>query len=305
MNLPDKLHQIEGRCELKKVLILGATGMLGSACMEVVSHDSEINLVGTARTGHEGLLAFDARSDSIANLLEVNKPNWIINCIGIIKPHIDEKDLTSIENAIKVNSEFPILLAEASNKIGAKVIQIATDCVYSGVHGSYTETDLHDATDVYGKTKSLGEVPALNVMHLRASIIGPEVGRSTSLLEWFKNQPHGAKLNGFTDHLWNGVTTHAFGKLSLGILKGKGFKSGAHHILPKDIVAKSELLKIFARAYGRKDIAISDVVSPKRIDRTLNTNDLELSNSLWFLAGYESPPTVEEMVFEQANLNKN
>ena len=290
---------------MQKVLILGATGMLGSACMEVMSHDSKIDLIGTARTAIDQLLEFDARVDSIATLLEVNKPNWIINCIGIIKPHIDEKVSSSIENAIEVNSEFPIVLANAAEKIGAKVIQIATDCVYSGVQGSYIESDFHDATDVYGKTKSLGEVPAPNVMHLRASIIGPEVGRSTSLLEWFRNQPDGAKLNGFTDHLWNGVTTHAFGKLSLGIIKNEGFSSGAHHVIPKDIVAKSELLRIFARAYSRGDLEISDVVSPKRIDRTLNTNDKSLSDSLWLLAGYKSPPTVEEMVIEQANLIKN
>lgn len=290
---------------MDKVLVLGATGMLGSACMEVVSNDSNIDLIGTARNGSDQFLGFNAQVDSIADLLEFHKPNWIINCIGIIKPHIDERVPSSIENAIKVNSEFPILLANAAAKAGSKVIQIATDCVYSGVQGSYIESDLHDATDVYGKTKSLGEVPASNVMHLRTSIIGPEVGRSTSLLEWFRNQPNGAKLNGFTDHLWNGVSTHAFGKLSLGIIKNDGFRSGTHHVIPKDIVVKSELLRIFARAYSRQDLQISDVASQKRIDRTLSTNDKEFSHSLWSLAEYKSPPTVEEMVIEQADLTKN
>ena len=273
--------------------------------MEVVSHDSKIDLIGTGRTAIDQLLKFDARVDSIATLLEINKPNWIINCIGIIKPHIDEKVSSSIENAIEVNSEFPILLANSAEKIGAKVIQIATDCVYSGVQGSYIESDLQDATDVYGKTKSLGEVPAPNVMHLRASIIGPEVGRSTSLLEWFRNQPNGAKLNGFTDHLWNGVTTHAFGKLCLGIVKSDAFLAGPHHVIPGDVVSKAELLRIFANAYNRKDVVISDVISPKRIDRTLGTENLGLSNELWALAGYKSPPTVEEMVLEQAEMLKN
>ena len=153
---------------MQKVLILGATGMLGSACMRVVTLDPKIDLIGTVRNGGEQLLVFDAGIDSVANLLEANKPNWIINCIGIIKPYINEKDSSSIRNAIKINSEFPILLSNAAEKIGAKVIQIATDCVYSGANGSYIESDLHDATDTYGKTKSLGEVPALNVMHLRA-----------------------------------------------------------------------------------------------------------------------------------------
>ncbi len=290
---------------MQKVIVLGATGMLGSACMEIIGDDTEIELIGTARSADGRYLAFNARTDSIEDFLKDHKPSWVINCVGIIKPHIDEKVTSSIENAILTNSEFPILLSIAAEKIGAKVIQIATDCVYSGVQGAYVETDLHDATDVYGKTKSLGEVPASNMMHLRASIIGPEIGRSTSLLEWFRNQPKGAKLNGFTDHLWNGVTTHAFGRLSLGIIKNEGFRSGAHHVIPKDIVAKSELLRIFTRAYLREDLEISDVVSPKRIDRTLSTNDKDLSDSLWALAGYKSPPTVEEMVFEQAKLIKN
>ena len=305
MNLTDKLHEIRGWCELQKVLILGATGMLGSACMEIMGHNSEIELVGTARSGNDRYIAFDARTDFIDKLLENIKPNWIINCIGIIKPHIDEKVTTSIENAIQINSEFPVLLAGAAEKITARVIQIATDCVYSGVKGSYVESDLHDATDVYGKTKSLGEVPSQNVMHIRASIIGPEVGRSTSLLEWFRNQEVDAKLNGFTDHLWNGVTTHAFGKLCLGIVNNDAFLAGPHHVIPGDVVSKARLLRIFAEAYNRKDIVISDVISPKRIDRTLGTENLSLSKELWLLAGYQSPPTVEEMVLEQAELLKN
>ena len=305
MNLTDKLHEIKGWCELEKVLILGATGMLGSACMEIMGHNSEIELVGTARSGNDRYIAFDARTDSIDKLLVSIKPNWIINCIGIIKPHIDEKVTSSIENAIQVNSKFPILLAGEAEKIAAKVIQIATDCVYSGVKGSYVESDLHDATDVYGKTKSLGEVPSQNVMHIRASIIGPEIGRSTSLLEWFRHQAIDARLNGFTDHLWNGVTTHAFGKLCLGIVKSDAFLAGPHHVIPGDVVSKAELLRIFANAYNRKDVVISDVISPKRIDRTLGTENLGLSNELWALAGYKSPPTVEEMVLEQAEMLKN
>jgi dTDP-4-dehydrorhamnose reductase len=188
---------------------------------------------------------------------------------------------------------------------GAKVIQIATDCVYSGVQGSYVETDSHDATDVYGKTKSLGEVPASNMMHLRASIIGPEVGRSTSLLEWFRNQPKNAKLNGFTDHLWNGITTHHFAKLALSITETKLFSPGVKHVLPRDIVAKDELLKYFKEVYGRNDIVINRVESTKKIDRTLSSNQNDFSNHLWTASGYKSAPTVQQMVQEQFDFNQS
>jgi dTDP-4-dehydrorhamnose reductase len=287
---------------MKKVLVLGATGMLGGACMEILERDPEIDLFGTARNKKSDFLVFDAKVDSLSKILGEVKPTWIINCIGIIKPYISENNQASVENAIRINSEFPFLLASAAEKIGSKVIQIATDCVYSGVIGSYAESDLHDATDAYGKTKSSGEVPALNVMHLRVSIIGPEVGRSTSLLEWFRNQPNGAKLNGFTDHIWNGVTTHVFGKICLGIIKNNSFRPGPHHLIPKDNVTKAELLRIFVRAFNRPDIVISDHVNPVGIDRTLVTDDLEFNNILWRQAGYASPPTIEEMVFEQAEL---
>lgn len=276
--------------------------MLGYACSKVLSNDSELAVFGTSRNSDPEFIQFEATKGDISVLLKQTEPAWIINCIGIIKPYIDQNNPGSIENAIRINSEFPFLLASAAEKIGAKVIQIATDCVYSGAHGSYRESDLHDATDVYGETKSSGEVPALNVMHLRVSIIGPEVGRSTSLLEWFRNQPNGAKLNGFTDHIWNGVTTHVFGKICLGIIKNNSFRPGPHHLIPKDNVTKAELLRIFVRAFNRPDIVISDHVNPVGIDRTLVTDDLEFNNILWRQAGYASPPTIEEMVFEQAEL---
>jgi dTDP-4-dehydrorhamnose reductase len=287
---------------MQKVLVLGASGMLGSACLQVLSQETNLEVIGTSRNKDPKFIEFDVSKEDVSDLLNKTKPSWIINCIGSIKTHIDENVPSTVENAVKVNSEFPKLLARAAEGVSAKVIQIATDCVYSGTRGSYVEADLHDATDVYGKTKSLGEVPSSSIMHLRASIIGPEVGRSTSLLEWFLSQPDGAKLNGFTNHFWNGVTTHVFAKICLGVIRSGEFQSGVHHLIPKDTVAKADLLKMFARAYNRGDILISDYVTPNIIDRTLGTSDKEFNNNLWVEAGYVEPPTIEEMVFEQADL---
>ena len=285
---------------MKKVLVLGSTGMLGSAVAQMLS-DSQNELFTTSRHGKTST-SFSAGSDSIEDILISFKPDWIVNCIGTIKPHINESDSNSVLNAINVNSIFPAQLSQAASKIGAKVIQIATDCVYSGSKGAYLEADLHDATDVYGKTKSLGEVPAENMMHIRASIIGPELGRSTSLLEWFKNQPINSQINGFTDHLWNGVTTHAFGKLCNGIINQNLFQGGKFHVTPKDVVTKADLLKLFSKVYKRSDILISDTVSAYKINRTLSTENINQSNNLWQSAGYNAVPTIEELVYEQSEL---
>lgn len=282
---------------MKKVLILGATGMLGSACNSVISNSKIIEVVRTSRNSEPSYVKFDASKDSISDLVSAVNPDWIVNCIGIIKPHIDERDIPSINQAIRINSLFPQEIAMATNK---PVIQIATDCVYSGNIGAYPESALHDATDVYGKTKSLGEIPADNLKHIRASIIGPEQGRSTSLLEWFRNQTKDAKLNGFTDHLWNGVTTHHFGLLAKAMIENDYLDFNKIHVVPQDVVTKAELLRIFASSYNRYDITINDVESAKTIDRTLTTENPETNFALWKLAGYETPPTIKQMVEEQS-----
>jgi dTDP-4-dehydrorhamnose reductase len=282
---------------MKKVLILGATGMLGSACKSVIGTSKSLEVIGTARNSELGFVKFDAETDDIETVISTVKPDWIINCIGVIKPHINEESLESRTRAIEINGLFPERLAQSTER---PIIQIATDCVFSGRKGGYVESDLHDATDVYGKTKSLGEMPAHNLKHLRVSIIGPEVGRSTSLLEWFRNQPTGATLNGFTDHLWNGITTHHFGYLARGIIEQDFTEFGRTHIIPGDVVSKAKLLRLFAASYSRSDILISDVKSSVTIDRTLATENVELNSKLWKFAGYEEPPSIETMVEEQA-----
>ena len=282
---------------MKKVLILGATGMLGSACKSVISNSEILEVVGTSRNSKTGHFKFDAAKDDIAAMMSAVKPDWIVNCIGVIKPHINEESLVSRTRAIEINGLFPEKLARSTKK---PIIQIATDCVFSGRKGRYVESDLHDATDVYGKTKSLGEMPADNLKHLRVSIIGPEVGRSTSLLEWFRNQPNCSSLNGFTDHLWNGITTHHFGYIARGIIEQDFTDFSRTHVIPKNVVSKAELLRIFASSYSRSDISITDAKSSLTIDRTLATENEELNSKLWNFAGYEEPPSVEIMVEEQA-----
>ena len=281
--------------------MLGATGMLGSACYSVISESSSLSTEGTSRTLDGKLLHLDAEDlNQASTLIAKIQPDYVVNCIGIIKPHISEKDPASIKRAISINAEFPIFLANLASENNFRVIQIATDCVYSGKKGSYTEIDLHDATDVYGKTKSLGEVPSENFLHLRASIIGPELGRSTSLLEWFRNQPLGSKLNGFEDHIWNGITTYQFAKLARGIIESEEKISGIRHLVPANRVSKYELLQIFSNVYGKDDIEISKVTSSNFIDRTLETENSDFNREIWNLGGYSTLPTIEDMVIEQA-----
>ena len=286
-----------------KVLILGGTGMLGTACKQLFLQESKHDVVFTSRNHDHNSLPFDAKNDSVEDLIKKVEPDWIVNCIGVIKPHINEAQNSSTQNAIEINSLFPHSIAKAIEATNTRVIQIATDCVYSGQAGLYSESQLHDALDVYGKTKSLGEVNSDNFIHLRASIIGPEQGRSTSLLEWFLGQDLNAKVNGFTDHLWNGITTHHFAKLAMSITENNLFSPGVKHVIPGNIVTKAQLLECFKTVYGRNDITVNHVESTKKIDRTLTSNESDFSTNLWVTSGYKKAPTVQQMVQEQFDFN--
>ena len=288
---------------MSKILVLGATGMLGHACEKLFLQDSRSEIVSTSRNRSDNSIPFDVKCDSIEELLSKTNPDWIVNCIGVIKPHINESLYASTQNAIEINSIFPHLIAKAIEGSHTKVIQIATDCVFSGQTGLYSENNSHDALDVYGKTKSLGEVNSDAFVHIRASIIGPERGRSTSLLEWFLGQKTGAETNGFTDHLWNGVTTHHFAKLALAITKSQLFTPGVKHVIPSNIVTKAELLESFKEVYARDDITINHIESAHKVNRTLSSSNIEFSDNLWSTAGYQSAPTVHQMVKEQFDFN--
>jgi dTDP-4-dehydrorhamnose reductase len=285
------------------VLVLGTTGMLGSIVYDFLRKDKSLRVSGTARDGAKSggsaasMRALDAEGDGAIDLAGVN---WVVNCIGVIKPYIHDDNRDEVVRAIRVNSMFPIRLAVAAERSGTRVIQIATDCVYSGRDGNYDERAAHDPTDVYGKTKSMGEVNSPNVNHLRCSIIGPEVKGFVSLLSWFLKQDANATLNGYRNHQWNGVTTLHFAKICGGIIKEAPKLPHVQHVIPSGDITKADLLRSFAREYDRKTVTIKDVDAPSVIDRRLRTTNAEVNAALWKAAGHAQPPTVEAMVHELA-----
>jgi dTDP-4-dehydrorhamnose reductase len=283
---------------VSNVLILGGTGMLGHAVLkEFVGFSGNVNFTSRSGSG----IPFDVLSDPVDSLAKfIGNGDYIINCLGITKPHINDDNEQDVTRAKLVNSLFPAELSSLAEKAGFRVIQIATDCVFSGRKGHYLETDAYDAEDVYGKTKSLGEVVSENVMHIRVSTIGRELGRSTLLLEWVLSHAHGATIPGFTDHFWNGVSTNHFAKVVRGIVENDGFRSGLSHLVPADELSKADLVRQIASAFGRSDLIVKDTESGKPIDRTLSTTDPVFNRGLWAGAGYPDIPTIEQLIAEIA-----
>jgi dTDP-4-dehydrorhamnose reductase len=287
---------------MANVLVLGGSGMIGTG----IAHSLQaaaINVEVTSRSGSPlerlpGVTVhkFEAKTDSIEALVkDLKTGDYIINCIGMVKSLINEDDPESCDAAYFLNSTFPSKLAAVAESHGLRVIQMATDCVFTGEEGNYSENSAHDALDVYGKTKSLGEVPSPAVMNLRVSVIGKG---SQGLYNWVSSQPQGATITGYLDHQWNGITSGEYGRIIAGIVRDDLFTSGVHHIVPNGSVNKNELVQLIAANAGRTDIKIVPANSSKAVDRTLITNNESFNAKIWAAAGRATVPSVAELVAE-------
>ena len=300
---------------MKTILVFGASGMLGSMVLDCLSRDESLMVSATVRSSQlqqkirERLplietSLLDVAQCSVQDLQFVlGDAVWAVNAIGVTKPFIHDDNPQEVERAVRVNSLFPHLLARASEQTGCNVLQIATDCVYSGKTGNYVENDEHDALDVYGKTKSIGEVYSQNVHHLRCSIIGPEPKAPAFLLEWFLGQSQNGSVNGFTNHDWNGVTTLHFAKICRGIVTADIDVPHVQHLIPSGRISKLQMLECFAKEYKRQDVSICPTEATVAIDRTLVTSNERLNQQLWEAAGYSDIPTVPQMVSELAKFD--
>ncbi len=268
-----------------KVLILGAQGMLGSTLFHVFRQKNH-HVIGTVRKSSTlknilGGYAVSSQLDDIQkfeNLIKIEQPDFVVNCIGIIKQLEESKDKSL---SIQINSLWPHTIGEICKKLDTHLIHFSTDCVFSGNKGNYKEDDLADARDVYGLTKYLGEVSHSNAVTLRTSIVGHELVSNRSLFDWFLSQTESCA--GYTKAMYSGLTTlemaqfldsYLFPKLKSGQIQG------LYH-LSSDPISKFDLLKIVARIYEKQIEITADETFV--IDRTLNSARIKEK------LGYTSP----------------
>lgn len=270
-----------------KILVLGANGLIGSNIYRVLSEGTENDVEGTVR--HESALNNVPRvmrknivvnvellDDSlIADLLSNSRPNVVINCAGLTK---HDPNSASPLMALPINSLFPHKLAKFCASIGARLIHISTDCVFSGDKGNYSENDHPDALDLYGISKSIGEVDYPNALTIRTSTIGHEKGSIDGLLEWFLFQ--GDSCSGYRKAIFSGLPTITLAKIIRDYILSNESMTGLYHLAASPI-DKYSLLKLIAKVYA-KDI---DVISDDSIiiDRSLDAKKFSIET------GYKAP----------------
>jgi dTDP-4-dehydrorhamnose reductase len=294
---------------MAKIAVFGSTGMLGSALTRLLQSKFEtifeFNRSGTSVTGKNFTKQIDITTNyNIEESLNGLEIDYIVNCIGLIKQLIQENSSNSIDLANRINFQFPQNLNSYASIFEIPLIQIGTDCVFSGKCGQYSENDPHDPIDLYGITKSLGEKSSDFSMIIRCSIVGKELKSTNSLMGWILSQPYGATINGYTNHMWNGVTTLHFAQIVAGIIQNNNYKPGVSHLVPKDILSKYELIELIVKNFGRDDLLVSKFEAVESIDRSLISVDSERNRRMWQEGGYNEIPSIGQMLSTYANWAK-
>jgi dTDP-4-dehydrorhamnose reductase len=282
------------------ILLLGGGGMLGHKVFQRLRRDFPdacCTLHGAAGSGPaDAIPLFQGRhvfrgvdvlqTEGLQALLWRLRPDVIVNCVGVIK---QSPLASSAIPSIRINALLPHELAALSAEWGGRVIHFSTDCVFSGRRGAYTESDVSDAEDMYGRTKFLGEVAGPNALTLRTSIIGRELTRHHSLLDWFLSQNR-RSVRGFTRAMYSGVTSNHLAGIVAGLIADGLPITGLYQVASQPI-SKYELLTLIRGAYQLDiEIVADDTVA---CDRTM-------SGARFDVATGHRCPSWDELVAELA-----
>ena len=257
----------------EKVLILGGNGMIGHNLLLNLKNyfDVKVTLRGKQDL-YKKFKIFDETNafynadalniSTFQNIIGLYKPDYIINAIGVTKQKVD----FSKDETFYINGEFPHLIYDIAHAYSKMVVQLSTDCIFSGRKGMYTEKDVPDADDIYGKSKIMGELNYKNALTLRKSTIGFELGENHGLFEWWLNSKN--SIYGFNKAIYSGVTTTTLSKLIIKILLNKEKIPGTFHIGSHPI-SKYELLILLNQIFDKNDLKI--IKDEKfECDRSLN-----------------------------------
>lgn len=279
-----------------RILILGGDGMLGHRLFQSLRsrHDAKVTL-RKALADYESFGLFDERSafdqvevldqDRLLDVFSQFRPEAVVNCIGIVKQRSTAKE--SIPS-LEINALLPHRLALLCKAAGARLVHLSTDCVFSGKTGNYRESDPSDAEDLYGKSKFLGEVHDGHCLTLRTSIIGRELSRNKSLLEWFLAQSGSVK--GFKNAIYTGFATYEMSRIIETMLTDHPEASGVYQV-SSDPISKYDLLILV-----KKMMDLDVEIIPDRTfvcDRSLNSDRFRAEFNY-------QPPSWEEMIRELA-----
>jgi dTDP-4-dehydrorhamnose reductase len=245
---------------INKIILFGKTGMLGNYIYKYFKNKLFINCIDYRITNQNF-----SKLEELLIENNIDNNTCVINCIGLIPQK--KNIILSDKEYYLINSLFPHILWQICKKYKCKMIQPSTDCVFNGKKGNYNECDIHDEINAYGISKSLGE--PLECTIIRTSIIGLEIYNKKSFMEWVLSNNNN-KINGYTNHLWNGITCLEYCKVIDNIISNNIFWEGIKHIYSPEKVSKYELASMISSIF-QLNIEIIPSKTEISYDKTLTS----------------------------------
>jgi dTDP-4-dehydrorhamnose reductase len=272
-----------------RILILGGSGMLGHQLCQILSERMEVWATFRDMPASFSFLPTERvignvtvqDTDCIVEALDRVKPDAVVNAAGIVKQRDEAKQAVA---SIQVNALFPHQLADLCIQRSIRVIQISTDCVFSGSRGNYSEIDNPDPVDLYGRSKLLGELKHPGTLTLRTSIIGWQIKDFSSLLSWFALQ-RSKSIKGYAKAIYSGLSTRVLSQLISDILISRPDLTGIYQIASEPI-SKLDLLVQLRDLLGWSDIRI-DADDNFFCDRSLSSTRFSAATG-WHAPSWKS-----------------
>ncbi|MEG2286153.1 MAG: sugar nucleotide-binding protein [Eubacterium sp.] len=234
-----------------KILVLGANGMAGHTIVLYFKEQGH-DVTGFTTTPIDyckNIVGDALDKDYFKDILLQGHYDAVINCIGLLNETANQNP----DQAVYLNSYLPHAIVKVLEGTKTKMIQMSTDCVFSGKTGIYKENSLRDGETFYDRSKGLGEVDDHKNLTFRNSIIGPDMNeKGIGLFNWFMKQK--GTINGYTGAIWTGVTT-----LTLAKAMEQGIKenlTGIYNLVNNTLISKYDLLKLFNHFFKQDTIEI-------------------------------------------------
>ncbi len=276
-----KTKVVRKQSNTPRILVLGAKGMLGHVVYRCLKEKFPKTVWGTDRADKH-FLFFDGLDSetSYENIVKsIGKLDFIVNCIGLLKPK-NERSLSPeiVSHYKKINTELPHVLERFSKRDNFNFIHISTDAVFSPMSGEVYEDNSVSPHGLYEETKYAGETKSDHALTIRTSIVGLDLYLHKGILEWVLSQQEG-KILGYANQMWSGCTTLQLAELCFRLTNPKTFsqvrgKTPIVHFVPLKPITKFDLIKTILTVAKSKANVVS--VNGAEISRILKSKYSEM-----------------------------
>ena len=270
---------------MSRVAVLGVTGMLGAAVYTHLYRLGRNDVFGTWHSTrpifsdkNHRFVQYEVKSGYRSLLQLLSGVQVVVNCTAVLNSGFERMDSHQVREGFMVNSIFPKTLAEVAENLGIRVLSISSDAVFNTNYATERiESERPTPMTLYGWSKLLGEIESRNVINLRTSVIGRDPHKHKGLLEWFLALPQGTTIQGYSDSLWQGVTTPQLASLVADLVNEENYsaarkESGVFHYCPNPAITKYDLLCLFAKVFEKR---VQITPSPRpggQSDQTMRTH---------------------------------